>query len=58
MDTTLNGSWHTLHDADPELFVRFLDFATQNGYRESLDTGRKTGNFGGLIHSLKTTSSG
>ncbi|CDJ32698.1 LOW QUALITY PROTEIN: uncharacterized protein EMH_0047470 [Eimeria mitis] len=58
VDTALNGSWHTLENEDPEIFARLLDFATQSGYGETLETGRKTGNFGGLLLSLKEKSSG
>ncbi|CDI74181.1 hypothetical protein, conserved [Eimeria praecox] len=57
VDTALNGSWHTVEKEDPDMFARLLDFATQSGYGETLETGRKTGNFGGLLHSLKEKSS-
>lgn len=58
MDTALNGSWRTVESEDPDISARFLDFATQNGYGEALETGRKTGDFGGLLRSLKEHSSG
>ncbi|CDJ49732.1 hypothetical protein, conserved [Eimeria brunetti] len=57
VDTVLNASWNTLEGEDPDVFTRLFDFATQNGYGEALETGRKTGNFSGLLHSLNENSS-
>lgn len=58
VDMTLLNAWKALEHDDPVLFARFLEFAGQRGYAESLETARKTDNLSALLHSLSNTSEG
>ncbi|XP_026192875.1 uncharacterized protein LOC34622832 [Cyclospora cayetanensis] len=56
VDTTLTNKWKNLEREDPVIFSKFLEFASDHGYGEALESARRTAKLGSLLQALAENS--